>query len=57
MIVNIYHKFPKLGMMSHVFKINLFYHKTWEIKLPSPVNIYRRLLKLGMSTHFFKITM
>ena len=54
--VNIYHKFPKLGMSTHVFKINLFYHKTWEIKLSIQVNIYRRLLKLGMSTHVFKIS-
>ena len=25
--VNIYHRFPKLRMSTHVFKINLFYHK------------------------------
>ena len=55
--VNIYHRLPKLGMSTHVFKINLFYHKKWEIKLCISVNIYHRLLKLVMSTHVFKISM
>ena len=38
--VNIYHRLPKLGMSTHVFKINLCYDKTWEIKLCISVNIY-----------------
>ena len=44
-------------MSTHVFKINLFYHKKWEIKLCISVNIYLRLLKLGMSTHVLKISL
>ena len=55
--VNIYHRLPKLGMSTHVFKINLFYHKKWVIKLGISVNIYHRLLKLVMSTHVFKISL
>ena len=31
--VNIYHRLPKLGMSTHVFKIGLCYDKKWEIKL------------------------
>ena len=54
--VNIYHRLPKLGMSTHVFKISLCYDKKWEIKLCISVNIYHRLLKLGMSTHVFKIS-
>ena len=50
---NIYRRRPKLGMSTHVFKINLCYDKTWEIRLCISVNIYCRLPKLGMSTHFF----
>ena len=49
--VNIYHRLPKLGMSTHVFKISLCYDKKWEIKLCISVNIYHRLPKLGMSTH------
>ena len=45
--VNIYHRLPKLGMSTHVFKISLCYDKKWEIKLCISVNIYRRLLKMG----------
>ena len=41
--VNIYHRLPKLVMSTHVFKINLFYHKKWVIKLGISVNIYHRL--------------
>ena len=55
--VNIYHRLPKLGMSTHVFKISLCYDKTWEIKLCISVNIYRRLPKPGMSTHVFKISL
>ena len=44
-------------MSTHVFKINLFYHKKWVIKLCISVNIYHRLPKLGMSTHVFKISL
>ena len=55
--VNIYHRLPKLGMSTHVFKISLCYDKKWDIKLCISVNVYRRLLKLGMSTHFFKISL
>ena len=55
--VNIYHRLPKLGMGTHVFKISLCYDKKWEIKLCISVNIYCRLPKLGMSTHFFKISL
>ena len=55
--VDIYHRLPKLGMGTHVFKINLCYDKTWEMKLCIPVNIYCRLPKLGMSTHVFKINL
>ena len=44
-------------MSTHVFKINLFYHKKWVIKLGISVNIYHRLPKLGMSTHVFKISL
>ena len=53
--VNIYHRL-KLVMSTHVFKINLFYHKKWVIKLGISVNIYHRLPKLSMSTHVFKFT-
>ena len=42
-------------MSTHVFKISLYYDKTWKIKLCISVNIYCGLLKLGMSTHVFKI--
>ena len=54
--VNIYHRLPKLGVCTHVFKISLSCDKTWEIKLCISANIYRRLPKLGMSTHGFKIS-
>ena len=53
--VNIYHRLPKFGMSTHVFKISLCYDKTWEITLCIPVNIYCRLPKLGMSTHVSKL--
>ena len=53
--VNIYHRLPKLGMSTHVFKIILCYDKPCEIKLCISVNIYHRLPKLSMSTHVFKI--
>ena len=49
--VNIYHRLPKLGMSTHVFKISLCYVKKCEIKLCISVKIYHRLPKLGMSTH------
>ena len=55
--VNIYHRVPKLGMSTHVFKISLCYDKIWEKKLCITVNICHRLLKLGMSTHVFKISL
>ena len=55
--VNIYHIFPKLGMSTHVFKMNLRYDKPWEIKLCISVNIYRRLLKLTINTQIFKISL
>ena len=55
--VNIYHRLPKLGMSTHVFKTTLCYDNKWEIKLHISVNIYRRLPKLGMSTHVFKISL
>ena len=45
--VNLYHRLPKLGMSTHVFKISLCYDKKWEIKLCISVNIYHRLLKMG----------
>ena len=38
--VHVYHRPPKLGMSTHVFKINLCYDKKWEIKLCISVNIY-----------------
>ena len=41
-------------MSTHVFKINLFFHKKWVIKLGISVNIYHRLPKLGMGTHCFR---
>ena len=44
-------------MSTHVFKINLCYHKNGEIKLCISVNIYPRLPKPGMSTHVFKISL
>ena len=37
--VNIYHRLPKLGMDTQVFKISLCYDKKWEIKLCISVNI------------------
>ena len=43
-------------MSTHVFKINLCYDKTWEIKLCISVNIYHSPPKLGMSTHVSKIS-
>ena len=49
-----YHRLPKLGMSTHVFKISLCYDEKCEIKLCISVNIYHRLLKLGMSTHFLQ---
>ena len=52
-----YCRLPKHGMSTHVFKINLCYHKNWKIKLYISVNIYPRLPKLGMSTHVFKISL
>ena len=55
--VNIYPRLQKLGMNSHVFKFNLCYHKTWEIRLCISVNVYHRIPKLGMSTHVFKISL
>ena len=55
--MNIYRRFPKLGMGTHIFKISLCYHKKWEIKLCISVNIYPRLPKPGMSTHVFKISL
>ena len=54
---NIYHRLPKLGMSTHVFKIILCYDKLWEIKLCISVNIYHTLPKLGMSTHVSKISL
>ena len=48
--VNIYRRLPKLGMSTHVFKINLCYDKYWEINFCTSVNIYHRLPKYGMST-------
>ena len=54
---NIYCVLPKLGMSTHVFKINLCYDQKMEIKLCISANIYRRLPKLGMSTHVFKISL
>ena len=54
---NMYHRFPKLGMSTHVFKISLSCDKTWEIKLCISVNMYHRLQKLDMSTHVFKISL
>ena len=48
--VNIYHRLPKLGMRTHVFKISLCYDKKLEINFCISVNIYHRLPKLGMST-------
>ena len=56
-LVNIYHRLPKLGMSTHVFKISLCYDQKWEIKLFISVNIYHRLQKVGMSTHVFKISL
>ena len=41
--VNIYHRFPKLGMSTHVYEISLCYDKKWEKKLCILVNIYCRL--------------
>ena len=55
--VNIYHRLPKLGMDTQVFKISLCYDKKWEIKLCISVNIQCRLPKFGMSTHVFKISL
>ena len=55
--VNIYHRFLKPSMSTHVFKINLFYHKKWEIKLGISVNIYHRFPKFGIRTHVFKISL
>ena len=52
-----YSRLPKLGMSTHVFKINLCYHKNMEIKLCISVNIYHRLPKLGMSPHVFKVSL
>ena len=52
--VNIYHRLPKPGMSTHVFKISLCYVKKWEIKLCISVNL-SRLPKLGMSSHDFNI--
>ena len=49
-----YHRLLKFGMSTHVFKINLCYDKTWEIKLCISVNICHRLPKLGISTHFLQ---
>ena len=37
--VNIYHRLPKLGISTHVFKISLYYDKKWEIRLCISVNI------------------
>ena len=37
--INIYHRLPKLGMSTHVFKISLCSDKKWEIKLCILVNI------------------
>ena len=53
--VNIYHRLPKLGMSTHVFKIKLCYYKPWEVKLCISINIYHRPPKLGMGTLVFKI--
>ena len=53
--VNIYHRLPKPGMSTHVFKISLCYVKKFEIKLCISVKIYPRLPKLGMSSHDFNI--
>ena len=55
--VNIYHRLLKLGMSTHVFKINLCYDKPCEINLCISVNIYHRLPKLGMSSHGFNISL
>ena len=54
---NIYHRLPKLGMSTHVFKISLCSDKKCEIKLCISVNNYHRLPKFGMSTHVFKISL
>ena len=37
--VHIYHRLPKLGISTHVFKISLYYDKKWEIRLCISVNI------------------
>ena len=37
--VNIYHRLPKPGMSTHVFKISLCYDKKCEIKLCISVNL------------------
>ena len=50
MSVNIYHRLPKLGMRTHVFKISLWYDK----KIGNKVNIFPRLPKPGMGTHCFQ---
>ena len=55
--VNIYHRLPKLGISTHVFKISLCSDKKCEIKLCISVNNYHRLPKFGMSTHVFKISL
>ena len=55
--VNCYHRLPKIGMSTHVFKISLCYDEKCEIKICISVNIYHRLPKLGMSTHVFKINL
>ena len=49
-LVNIYRRLRKLGMSTHVFKINLCYDKKWEINFCISVNINHRLPKFGMST-------
>ena len=45
----IYPRLPKLGMGTHVFKINLCYHKNWEIKLCISVNIYDKTWEIKLS--------
>ena len=50
-----YHRLPKLGMSTHVFKISLCYDKKCEIKLCISVNIYHRLPKFGMILMFSKL--
>ena len=56
-LINIYHRLPKLGMSTHVFKISLCYDKIWEIMLCISGNMYHRFPELGISTDIFKISL